>query len=380
MKDWIASLLPEYLQLWQEICQIETPSGNPAQMNRLVDLLERFAGAKGFSVARTVFEKAGDCLLVELPGDGSAPIGMMAHMDTVHPLGAFGPDPVHLEGNTIYGPGVADCKGGIVLGLLILDVIKSMDADHPPMRLLLTSDEEVSARYSGKTGVEYIKRSLSSCRAVFNLEPSILAGAVVGRKGIANVTLEITGKAAHAGVSPRDGISAVTEAAHKILAINGMSDPDATTFNCSMLCGGSSSNTIPERCSFTVDIRDFTLQAMEEGLEKVRAIGETSFVPGTSCTVTLNSMRPPMEPIAENYALLERLNRSADALGMEPLQPVLSGGGSDACYTVAIGIPTVDRCSIRASGTHTLRERAEIKSLGDRAALLIRTILNFEKE
>ena len=369
-------LTPEYIDLWKEISRIETPSENKAQIDRMANRLEAFARDKGFSVIRTAFPAAGDCLCVDLPGTG-APIGLMAHMDTVHPLGSFGNEPVKIEGDMIYGPGVADCKGGIVQGLLVMDILSRLDAEHPAVRLLLTSDEEVSARFSGEAGVTYIKEHMSPCRAVFNCEPSRDERCVVGRKGIANLTVNITGKAAHAGAKPRDGISAVTEAAHKIIAINALSDPDGVTYNCSMVRGGDSANTIPETCCFTVDVRDFTLAGMETAVDNVRQICAKTVLEGTATNVTVNSFRPPMESKAFNYELLEQVNRTAVKLGKKPMGHALSGGGSDACYSVACGVPTICACGPAGRYSHTLKEEAELPSLTETAIFYTNVILDF---
>lgn len=370
------SLTPEYIRLWKAICEIETPSENKAQIDSMADRLETFAREKGFSVARTPFPQAGDCLCIDLPGTG-APIGMMGHMDTVHPIGSFGPNPVRIEGDLMIGPGAADCKGGIVQALLIMDILQRSGLKHPALRLLLTSDEEVSARYSGEAGIAYIKDHMAVCRAVFNCEPGVLAGCVVGRKGISKLTVHIQGRAAHAGTAPAAGISAVTEAAHKIIAINGMSDPKEITYNCSMVRGGDTSNTVPETCTFTVDIRAFTVADMETAVNNVRKICAKSVLDGTTTAVTQDSFRPPMEPVPANYTLLEHLNRTAVGLGREPVPHTLSGGGSDAAYTVACGVPTIDGCGPKGRYCHTTREQAEISALTENAILYAHTILDF---
>lgn len=369
-------LTPEYIRLWKDICEIETPSDHKARIDRMADRLEDFALKKGFSVVRTAFPRAGDCLCVDLPGTG-APIGLMGHMDTVHPVGAFGDEPVKIVEDTIYGPGAADCKGGIVQGLMVMDILHRLDTEHPAVRLLLTADEEVSARFSGEAGIAYIKEHMSPCRAVFNCEPGRSPGHVVGRKGIVNLLVEVAGKAAHAGSAPGDGISAVTEAAHKIIAINAMSDPENVTCNCSMVRGGDSSNTIPQTCSFTVDIRSFTPADLDSATDKVRAICANTVLKGTKTTVTVNSIRPPMEAKAFNYELLKKLNGTAEKLGRKPMSHALSGGGSDACYTVACGVPTLCGCGPEGKYLHTPEEQANIPSLTKNAILYTNAILDF---
>lgn len=371
----IEELSPAYVQFWKEICEIETPSYDKAALDTLADKLEAHAKALGCSVYREAFEKAGDCLRVDLPGDESRqPIVMMAHMDTVHEKGAFGPETVILKDGILYGPGVNDCKNGITMSMLLLEAFQKSGYPHPPIRVLYTSDEEISARLSGKQGIEFFEKQAAGAKAVLNCESGTEGKLVVGRKGIGNLKLEIAGKAAHAGGSYFDGASAVREAAHKILAMEALSQPGGNTFNCGVVRGGTRTNIVPEACIIEVDIRSLEVQSMEEAIEQVRQIAEHTYVEGTSCTMTIRSIRPPMEPTPANRALLERINALAAELGMEPMEGMISGGGSDAAYTTRMGIPTI--CSIGPCGwdVHTVRERSDVATLPVRAKLVAKCI------
>lgn len=371
----IEELSPAYVQFWKEICEIETPSHDKAAVDALADKLESHAKALGCSVCREAFEKAGDCLRVDLPGDeGKQPIVLMAHMDTVHEKGAFGPVPVTIKDGVIYGPGVNDCKNGITMSMLLLEAFQTCDVPHPPIRVLYTSDEEISARLSGRQGIEFFEKQAAGAKAVLNCESGTNGKLVVGRKGIGNVELQITGRAAHAGGSYFDGASAVREAAHKIVAIEAMSQPGGNTFNCGIIHGGTKTNIVPEACTVEVDIRALEVHKMEEAIEQVRQIAEHTYVEGTSCSMTIRSIRPPMEATPANYALLERINEFAAELGMEPMEGMISGGGSDAAYTTRMGIPTI--CSVGPCGwdVHTVRERADITTLPVRAKLMAKCI------
>ena len=371
----IEELSPAYVQFWKEICEIETPSHDKAAVDELVDKLETHAKALGCSVYRESFEKAGDCLRVDLAGDETRqPIVMMAHMDTVHEKGAFGPEPVTLKDGILYGPGVNDCKNGITMSMMLLEAFRKSGYPHPPIRVIYTSDEEISARLSGKQGVEFFEKQAAGAKAVLNCESGSDGKIVVGRKGIGNLKLEITGKAAHAGVCYYDGASAVREAAHKILAIEALSEPDGNTFNCGIVRGGTKTNIVPERCVIEVDIRSMEEKRMEDAIEQVRKIAEHSYVAGTTCVLSIGSVRPPMEATEANYGLLARINELAAELGMKPMVGAVSGGGSDAAYTTRMGIPTV--CSIGPCGwdVHTSRERSDISTLPVRAKLVAKCI------
>lgn len=371
----IEELSPAYVQFWKRICEIETPSHDKAALDALVDVLEQHAKDLGLGVYREAFEKAGDCLRLDLPGDETKqPIVLMAHMDTVHEKGAFGPEPVTLKDGILYGPGVNDCKNGVTMIMLLMEAFLKSGVSHPPVRALLTSDEEISASLSGKQGIAFFETNARGAKAALNCESGTKGKLVVGRKGIGHVTLEITGKAAHAGGSYFDGASAIREAAHKILAIEALSQPGGNTFNCGVIRGGTRTNIVAEACTVGIDVRSLEAQGMQTALEQVRQIAEHSYVEGTSCVMQVGAIRPPMEPTAANYALLDRINALAAELGMEHCEGVVSGGGSDAAYTTCMGIPTI--CSIGPCGwdVHTVRERSDVSTLPERAKLVAKCI------
>lgn len=372
----VDALAPSYVQFWKEICEIETPSHHKAGLDKLVDKLERHAREKGFGVYREAFEQAGDCLRIDLPGEADkAPIVLMAHMDTVHEVGSFGPEPVTIEDGIIYGPGVMDCKNGVAMIFLVMEALQASGMSHPPVRALLTSDEEVSARFSGPRGVAFFETHAAGAAAVLNCESGTEGKLTVGRKGIAHICLEITGQAAHAGGSYDRGVSAVWEAAQKISAIEALTQLGGNTFNCGIVRGGTKSNIVPERCTIDIDTRSLELNGLDENVAQVRRIAEHSYVPGSSCTMEVLTIRPPMPPTEGNYALLARINEIAAAHGLPVCEAMISGGGSDAAYTTRMGIPTVCSLGPCGGGCHTRQEWARVDSLAERAKLTAWCIL-----
>lgn len=363
----ITRLAPEYLEFWKEIVRLETPSDSKPALDALVDYLEGFARSKGYRATRFPFEKAGDFLRLDLPGDDRPPVVLMSHMDTVHDIGTFGSDPIRIEDDCFYGPGASDCKSGIAMIMLLLDALKTSGVSHPPIRVLFNSDEEINARLSGDKGRAFFGEQAKGAAYVLNCEPGSKSAMTVGRKGIANLTLTITGKAAHAGGAYFQGASALREAAHKLLAIEALSQPDGCTFNCGILEGGSKANVIPEHCTMTLDVRSMTTQGLEEAVEKVKEIAATSYVPGTVCTVECNSIRPPMEATEKNMDLFNRINDLVQRHGQPPLTPQRSGGGSDASYTTIAGIPTVCSAGVQGGSIHSTGEYAVISSLEEAA-------------
>ena len=371
----IEALTPEYEELWERICSFETPSDNKEALDKQSRYLAACAKASGFRVTEYPFPRAGNCLTADTKGSEAPKIALLAHLDTVHPVGSFGDPPVRREGDTLYGPGVIDCKGGACVALLAARALMETDDAAPPIRIILTTDEEVSARYSGPEGVAFIQDQAKGVVAAFNCETGLAGYLTVGRKGIIRLEINIIGKAGHAGNNYFSGISAIKEAAHKILAIEELSSPDGATFNCGVIAGGTKTNVIPGQCRFEVDIRGKTQAALEQAFEQVKAIAEKNFLPGTSATVKVLSRRPPMEHTAETDRLFEKVCNVSERYGLEKVRPLEKGGGSDSAYLIQVGIPTV--CSFGPTGTgeHTVSEQADIPSLQGRAKLLAASIM-----
>ena len=371
----IEALTPEYEELWERICSFETPSDNKEALDEQSRYLAAYVKASGFRVTEYSFPRAGNCLTADTKRSETPQIALLAHLDTVHPVGSFGAPPVRREGDTLFGPGVIDCKGGACVALLAARALMETDDAAPPIRIILTTDEEVSARYSGPEGVAFIQDQAKGVVAAFNCETGLAGYLTVGRKGIIRLEINILGKAGHAGNNYFSGISAIKEAAYKILAIEGLSSPDGATFNCGIIAGGTKANVIPGQCRFEVDIRGKTQAVLEQAFEQVKAIAEKNFLPGTSATVKILSRRPPMEHTPGTDRLFEKVCAVSERYGLEKVRPLEKGGGSDSAFLIQVGIPTL--CSFGPTGTgeHTVSEQADIPSLQGRAKLLAASIM-----
>ena len=186
---------------------------------------------------------------------------------------------------------------------------------------------------------------------------------VLYRKGILRYTFEVKGIAAHASKCFKKGKSAILEAAHKIIELEKVKEPDGLTFCCGKIKGGSADNTVPETCSFTVDIRYATAEDRARAIEMVERVANTSYTGDTTCTLTKASERIAMEMADRNVALLNKINAIYARLGMLTYNIGGSLGGSDAAYTTSAGIPTIDSIGVKGYAIHTLQERGYIPSL-----------------
>ena len=198
----------KYIKFWEDICNIETVSNDKEALDGLVDFIQEFALTEGFQVKRIPFEKCGDFLTIDMNEGAEKGYMFLAHMDTVHVKGKFGYPPVKIEGNKMIGPCVIACKGGIAIALLVMKALKKIGYDKH-LRLMLTSDEEVSNCLGGEQEIDFIVKTAKGFKGAFNSEVARDGEVVVSRKGILRVRIHITGKPSHSGIDYFAGVSAI---------------------------------------------------------------------------------------------------------------------------------------------------------------------------
>ncbi|MGH2795666.1 MAG: M20 family metallopeptidase, partial [Actinomycetota bacterium] len=285
---------------------------------------------------------------------------LIGHMDTVWPAGTIARWPFHLDGDRATGPGAFDMKSGIVQTLHALATL----ADRDGVTMLLTSDEEIGSPSSSALIVELA----SGAEAALVLEPAEGGALKTGRKGVTMYTIEIGGRAAHAGLEPERGANALVEAAHQILALVAMADADAgTTMTPTIAHSGTATNVVPATARIEVDVRALTIAEQDRVHEQMQRL--TPRVDGTTIRVDGVPNRPPME-ISSSADLFARAAAIAERLGIGPLRGVTVGGASDGNFTAAAGCPTLDGLGGVGAGAHAEGEHVLISEMAPRAALL----------
>lgn len=366
----IEELKKEYIDFWVDVCNIESPTEYKEGVDRVGNFIGEKARKRGWEIEIQEQPISGNCVCITMNPDVDAqPICFSGHMDTVHPVGSFGEVPTHCDGEKIYGPGVCDCKGGIVSAFLAMAALEDIGFKTRPVKLLLQSDEENSSRFSNKSTVDFMCRKAQNCIAFLNGEPMQKGTATVLRKGISKYSFEVTGKASHAS-NCTNGISAICEAAHKIIELEKMKDAEGITCSCGLINGGTAENTVPEKCTFTTDIRFNNIEEMLQADAVVNEVAATSYVTGSSCQVTLKSRRIAMECTDRNMALLEQLNVIYAENDLETLKGRKRAGGSDAAEVTAYGIPCLDSFGVVGGAIHERGEWASLESLTYSAKLL----------
>lgn len=327
-------------------------------------------GARMHVLAR---ENAGDHLLAGF-GHGTRQVLVLGHVDTVWPIGELDRQPIRRDGARIYGPGVYDMKAGLAIAMLAVRAL----ADSPgglPGRIvfLFTSDEETGSASSRSAIEDEARQSV----AVLVLEPGLPGGAVkTARKGCGQYTLRVSGVAAHAGVEPEKGASAILELARLVVALPQLANPaSGLTLNVGTIRGGTRPNVVPDAAAAVVDVRATSLADAAHVDTSLRALRVHD--PRTSIEVTGGFERPPMERTPAVVDLYRQAQAVAAELGRS-LEEGATGGGSDGNFTAALGIPTLDGLGAVGGRAHAVGEYVEIGSLPWRAALvagLLRRIL-----
>lgn len=359
----IEQLNEKYIQMWQEICTIESPTTCKAGVDAVGDYCIQKAEEFGWVVEKHTEEISGDPICITMNPDVDAPaLCLSAHMDTVHPVGSFGSPAVTMDETYIYGPGVRDCKGGIVAGFMTMEALAKCGYNKRPVKLILQSDEENSSATSSKRTVAYMAEKAKGCLAFLNLESYEPGKITVQRKGIMKIRFEITGKAGHAGKC-YEAISAIREAAYKIVEIEKWKDREGITCNVGTISGGTVINVVPQNCTFAVDVRFADEPQRIHIWEQLQKIADQAYVEGSQCVMSLVSLRSAMPRTDANFALVDQMNRIFQQTGQPVLTPVAVPGGSDCADMVSRGIVGVDSIGIEGADSHSRSERAELASL-----------------
>jgi glutamate carboxypeptidase len=370
--DHLAPRRDAMLAALEELVVRESPSRDKVALDALAGYLAGRLGGHGLDVHRLANDAGGDHLRLRLGGPaGEPPALVLCHFDTVWPTGTVDRLPFRVADGRAFGPGVYDMKASLVLCEFAVAALAALGRKPPrPVVFVFTSDEEIGS----PTSRRLIEDEARSSAYALVLEPPLPGGRLkTSRKGVGRFTLEITGKAAHAGVEPEKGVSALVELAHQILAVGALADrANGTTLNVGTARGGTTGNVVPASATAEVDARAATMD--EARRVEAAMAGLRPVLPGASVTVRGGFNRPPMERTAQTVALFERARAVGRTLGLD-LGEGSSGGGSDGNFTAALGLPTLDGLGTPGDGAHADHEHVQIDALPVRAALLAALLL-----
>jgi len=370
---YIQSRQSEIIALIRRFAECESPSDNPAAVNRFVELVSDAVTpyAKVKTHPGGAFGKHLVCEF-QLPGRRkSGQILALGHSDTVWPMGTLRSMPFREAEGRLWGPGVLDMKSGVVFFLFAIQALRDLDIPVPSKVLLqLNSDEEVGSESSRPL----TERNAARSKAVLVLEPGTgLTGKLkTARKGVGDFTVTVRGKASHAGVDFPAGASAVLELARQIERIAEFTDlKRGITVNPGVIAGGTRTNVVAAEARVDVDIRVLRLRDAPRLEKKFRSLRPVDRRCKLEVTGGLN--RPPMERSEGIVYLFKTAQAIGREIGVE-LEESLTGGGSDGNFTAALGIPTLDGLGGVGEGAHAANESILVDRIADRTAVLAKLL------
>lgn len=365
--------LDAYLADLAPLINLDCGTRTPAGVARVADILTEKYEAIGWQVVRhQLAPECGPCLeATNAPEADRYDVMLVGHMDTVFPEGTAAKRPLKVEGNQAFGPGVSDMKSGL---LSTWYALKGMDpALLAKLKVLVccNCDEEIGSPWSRDWLVA--KARQSGC--VLVAEAARPSGDLISaRKGNAKYRIRFHGKASHAGSALAEGVSAITELAHWVLAINEQVNMETgTTMNVGVVQGGTGVNVVPDFAEAIVDLRFWSNDEAAAVHERLGFMANNPFLRGCRVEVERQSFKPAMRPSGDTEALMTLVEGAAAEEGIS-FNWLEAGGGSDANFTAAAGVPSLDGFGPMGGGFHSEAEFLLLESIEPRIRLLQRVL------
>lgn len=368
----------EMLRFLERLVNTDSYSRDREGVNRVGKIFEEKFLEMGYEVKTLPQKDLGDHILAR---NKTIPLNkkilLMGHRDTVFVPGTTKEFCFRLDGDTAYGPGVADMKGGLALMVYALWAIRQLGIDEPSIEVLITPDEEIGSPSSRKVIEEVAQNAV----AVFNIESGRPDGSIVsGRKGAGHLELNVIGKASHAGIAIDKGISAIEDLARKIVKLHQLTDLDiGRTVNVGLVTGGTNTNTVAGRAEAKIHFGFNTLEDGKMLLEKIKEIILNPELAGTESMLSGGITFLPMEKTTGTARLVELIKDAGKMYGVS-IYDTYTKGASDAGFTSVMGIPTVCGMGPVGGSWHTIREYMKIPTLAERCKILAMSVLLAARE
>jgi glutamate carboxypeptidase len=378
----VAADLPGYLVDLERLVNVDCGSYTPSGVDEVGRFVADFLADLGAQVEtrRDPDGRLGSTVIGTFAGRAGAPrVLLIGHLDTVFDPGTVAERPFRMDDDIARGPGVTDMKSGLLAGLYALKTLLGVLGGLPFERLtfIANPDEEIGS----PTSTPHIRELAGDADVCLVLECARANGDIVSaRKGILDTRIVVHGRAAHAGVEPEKGRSAILEAARivgELHALNGRWD--GVSVNVGRIAGGTRPNVVAERCELEVDVRSTTAAGLDEAEAAIRAIAAATGVPDTTTEVEVRVGWRPMEKVDRSGRLVEQAQAVARRLGFE-VADTSTGGASDANTTSGMGVPSLDGLGPIGGNDHSPAEYLEIGSIVPRVAMLAGLLLAIARD
>ena len=374
--------LPAYLRDLERLVNIDCGSYTPAGVDEIGRWVSAYLEGMGadVEVRPDPTGRYGSTIVGTFSGTtGGSRVLLIGHMDTVFDPGTAAARPFRIDDGVAYGPGVTDMKSGLIAGLYALRAILAEVRELPFERLtfIANPDEEIGSPSSS----EHIRAAAADTDAALVLECARANGDIVSaRKGILDTRIAITGRAAHAGVEPEKGRSAILEAARVVRGLHALNGRwEGVTVNVGKIGGGTRPNVVAERCDLEVDVRSTTADGLREVEAAIREIAAASEVPDTSVEVEVRVGWLPMEKLERSGRLVDHAQAIASRLGFD-VKDTSTGGASDANTTSGMGVPSLDGLGPIGGNDHSPAEYLDVDSIVPRTTLLAGLLLAIARD
>ncbi|WP_438854024.1 M20 family metallopeptidase [Agromyces sp. M3QZ16-3] len=368
--DWADASLPEILRDLERLILVESPSADLEAVARSADVVAAIGEQRiGFAPERIVVDGCTHLRWHLGSPEADAPrVLLLAHHDTVWPIGSLETHPFSIQDGVIRGPGCFDMLTGLAMAVHAVAHLGHLP--DAAVTLLVTGDEELGS----VTSRPLIEQEADGCVAALVLEASGDGGALkVGRKGTSSYRVEITGRAAHAGLEPEKGLNATLELAHQVGVVVGFADAAlGTSVTPTLARSGTTLNTVPAHASFAVDVRALTSAEQDRVDAEFRSLASTT---GARVAVHGGIGRPPLE-VTATEGVWRRALAVAGELGLSLPEAIVVGGASDGNFTAGVGVPTLDGLGAVGGGAHADHEHVMVADIPERTALLTGLILD----
>lgn len=364
------------LDFLEKLVNIDSGFDNPEGLHQCAEIIGNKLSSLGFDVEYIRIPDACTHVLGRRKGKTSKSILLTGHIDTVFLKGTAAERPFMVKDGRAFGPGVADMKGGIVTGLFALEALVEQGyLDDKNITVLFCGDEEIGHPQSN--AAEIFEREGREKDAVFCLEPGRPNGEVViGRKGVMNPSITVKGKAAHAGVDPEKGASAIIELAKKICDFQELTNLDKGILcNIGVIGGGTGLAVIPDNAYAKLNIRFNEMEDGERLLLAVREIAAKQYVPGTETMLHDDYfVYLPFITTKKVCHLLTIVQEQGRKLGLPEIEGIFTGGGSDVAWAAKTGSPAIDGMGATGGLMHSDQEWMSVQGLFDRTKILALSI------